>query len=292
MHKYLRAIGFSNIKTRKELESLIRICANEATDRAYTSNGDDTMIAMFSKEFAPGMGLSICGEYDEDNHFAYDYSFPYLRGEEISSCEDMIIERHADKISFAGVCEDDNVGVSVIFYLQNMIPYIRLLNCDELPQSGTSLILSALSVQGTIMMPLKKDEKQIQQATRENQNRSQLLEAARKGQREAIESLTLEDMDTYSTISRRIQKEDIFTLIDTYFMPYGIECDQYSILAEITECEKVTNYLTDETVYKMDVICNGLTFKLCINEKDLFGEPLKGRRFKGVVWLQGFINFP
>ena len=29
-----------------------------------------------------------------------------------------------------------------------------------------------------------------------------------------------------------------------------------------------------------------------INDKDLFGEPAPGRRFKGVVWMQGVINFP
>ena len=29
-----------------------------------------------------------------------------------------------------------------------------------------------------------------------------------------------------------------------------------------------------------------------INEKDLYGEPQVGRRFKGSIWLQGYINFP
>ena len=52
MHKYLRAIGFSSITKRKDYESLIRVCANEADNRAYTSNGDDTMLAVFSKDFA------------------------------------------------------------------------------------------------------------------------------------------------------------------------------------------------------------------------------------------------
>ena len=113
MHKYLRAIGFSSITKRKDYESLIRVCANEADNRAYTSNGDDTMLAVFSKDFAPGMGISICGEYDENNHFSYDYSFPYLNGNGISSYADLTIERHADKISFAGVCDDINVGVII-----------------------------------------------------------------------------------------------------------------------------------------------------------------------------------
>ena len=45
----------------------------------------------------------------------------------------------------------------------------------------------------------------------------------------AIENLTLEDIDTYSMLSRRIANEDILSIVDSYFMPYGIESDQYSI---------------------------------------------------------------
>ena len=37
---------------------------------------------------------------------------------------------------------------------------------------------------------------------------------------------------------------------------------------------------------------NELVFDLCINEKDLYGEPAVGRRFKGIIWLQGYINYP
>ena len=76
------------------------------------------------------------------------------------------------------------------------------------------------------------------------------------------------------------------------FMPYGVESDQYTILGEILECEKVKNYITQESIYKMKLTCNELVFDLCINEKDLYGEPEIGRRFKGNVWLQGYINYP
>lgn len=47
----------------------------------------------------------------------------------------------------------------------------------------------------------------------------------RKGDEEARESLTLEDIDTYSMISRRIVHENLFTIVDTYFMPYGKVCE-------------------------------------------------------------------
>ena len=112
------------------------------------------------------------------------------------------------------------------------------------------------------------------------------------GDEDAIESLTLEDMDTYTTISRRIHKEDVFSLVDTYFMPYGVECDQYSILGEITECHTDINRITDEEIIFMTLECNEVVLEVCINRYDLYGEPAVGRRFKGVVWLQGCIEFP
>ena len=31
--------------------------------------------------------------------------------------------------------------------------------------------------------------------------------------------LTMEDIDTYTMITRRIQKEDVFSIVDSYFMP-------------------------------------------------------------------------
>ena len=288
----MRAIGFSELKERKELENLIKICAQDANNRSYTSNGDDSMLAIFSKDFAPGMGVAVCGEYDEVNNFSYDYCFPYLTGEGVTSYEDITIERHAEKESYAGICDDITVGVSLIFYLQNMIPYIKVLNSDKLPVKGTSLTLSGLSCQGTIMMPIIKNEKEKNRVRKASDSRNQLIEAARKGDEDAIESLTLEDMDTYTAISKKIQQEDVFSIVDTYFMPYGVECDLYSVLGEILNCNMVENEITKEEIYKLTILCNELTFDVCINKIDMFGEPKEGRRFKGIIWLQGFINFP
>ena len=217
---------------------------------------------------------------------------PYLRGMNISSEEDVSLERHAAQESYAGVCDDVRMGVSIIFYLQNMIPYVKAKNSGTLPIRGTTLTLSALSLKGTIMMAINKSEKDLMKNKQVSMNRSQLLNAARKGDENAIESLTLDDMDTYTAISKRIQKEDVFSLVDTYFMPYGVECDQYSILGEILDCSLIKNGLTEEDVYLMTINCNDMIFDLCINKEDVYGEPGVGRRFKGTIWMQGYINFP
>lgn len=294
MHKYLRAIGFSKFGSRKELKELLTNVIVNSTSRAYTINQDEIMLGEFCKDFADNMGIAVCGEFDEENDdkFVYDYYYPYLRGSGVTTTEDVSVERHAAKNSYAGVCDDIKVGVSLIFYLQNMIPYVKAQALGQLPIRGTTLTLSALSLKGTIMMPIQKDEYQKKRIQKESKNRNNLIAAARQGDEEAMETLTLEDMDMYTTISRKIQKEDVFSLVDTYCMPYGVECDQYSILGEIMECRIVKNNITGEEVYQMSVYCNELTFDVCINTEDTYGEPQVGRRFKGIIWLQGFINFP
>ena len=292
MHKYMRAIGFSSFENRKKLQELLTEVVVNSDRRAYTVSQEKIFLGEFCKDFAAGLGIAVCGEFDQDEKFTYEYYFPYLTGTGITSYEDVSVERHADKESYAGVCDDIKVGISLIFYLKNKIPYIMAQTMEKLPIKGTSLTLSALSVSGIVMLPIQKDQEQIERGKQASANRNTLIAAARKGDENAIESLTLEDMDMYTTISRRIQKEDIFSLVDTYFMPYGVECDQYSILGEIVNMRLVTNQITKEQINILTICCNELIFDVCINTADLYGEPMVGRRFKGVIWLQGQINFP
>ena len=293
MHRYLRAIGFSNLKSRLQVNNLLAYVIQNADEKKYTSMNDmDIMFAEYSMDFAENLGITVRGEFNEENQFVFDYYFPYSRGTQISSYEDISIERHAEKESYARICDDIKVGVSLIFYLQNVISYLKIKNADRLPIKGTSLILSALSVDGTILLPLEKRESDLKKTKKESINRSKLIAAARNGDEDAMESLTLEDIDTYTNISRKILKQDVFTLVDTYFMPYGVECDQYSVLGEIIDYQFVENKMTKEEICQMTICCNDLYFDVSINKKDLLGEPKTGRRFKGIIWMQGHINFP
>lgn len=292
MHKFMRAIGFSEYTDRNKLKELLKDVILTADQRAYTINDEDVMLGEFSKGFAEDMGITVCGEFDEEDKFTYEYYYPYLRGRGVTSTEDISVERHASGESYAGVCDDIKVGISLIFYLQNRIPYVKAHFCGELPIRGTTLTLSGLSIQGSILLPIEKDEEQKQRIIQDSVNRTNLIAAARKGDEDAIEMLTMEDMDMYSTISRKIQKEDVFSIVDTYFMPYGVECDHYSVLGEIMECSRVRNRLTGEEIFLLKICCNELTFDVAINIIDMLGEPQVGRRFKGTIWLQGFINYP
>lgn len=290
MHSYLRAIGFSNLEKRKEVDQIVKdICEN--SDKKQVVEEDEGAFIEMSKDFGQDIGITVCGELDEQG-FHQEYYFPYFKGTGITSDEDLVIEKHVGKESYAGVCEDVRVGVSLIFYLQNAADYKMQANLNKLSGQNISTTFSGLSTKGKILLPIQKSEQQIDTDKEATKNRNHLIAAARNGDEDAIESLTLEDIDTYTMISRRIMQEDVFTIVDTFFMPYGMECDQYHIMGEIKTCNKVINTLSQEEIYQMKILCNEMVFDICINEKDLMGVPEEGRRFKGVIWLQGCLNFP
>lgn len=285
----MRAVGFASLTERKDLQKLVTEAILNSTNRKYTSYHDDEMIAQFDREYAPGIGVSVCGVFDKDENFSYDYYYPFMYGTQVSSMEDITVERHAEKESYAGVCDDMKIGVTLIFYLQNMVSYIKVLNASELPLSGTHLSIAGLSIQGSIILPIAKNDHDREKLKKNSSARMKLLDKAKNGDEEAIDTLTMEDWDIYMNLRDKMADSDVFSLVDTYMMPYGVECDQYSILGEIVECESVINEVTDEKVWKFVLNVNDLYMDMCINDLDLIGEPMVGRRFKGVIWMQGMV---
>ena len=285
MHKFLRAIGFSDI-TKKDLDILIEEIKERPELMKVTTDSEGNEFGEVSREFAPNMVIIVRGSYLEDDSFEVEYYTPYFLGSQVTTQEPIDIEKHSEKESYAGVCDDPRIGVTLIFYLQNVADYLSERKAHSSDVNGGAL-LAGLSVDGKILLP---EVKKAVKAGRPNQkDRSQLISEARDGDEDAIESLTLEDMDTYSMLSKRVMNEDILTIVSSCFMPYGIESDQYSVLAEIVDLLEIENSLTSDIIYCMKLKCNDMVFDVCINKKDLMGEPEIGRRFKGNIWMQGTV---
>lgn len=288
VHKFLRAIGFSDIR-KKDLELIIDEIIEHPEVMKVTRDSEGNEFAELSRTYGNNIGFMIRGSYNEEDVFQMDYYFPYLIPDEVSTQEQIDIEKHAEKESFAGVCDEMRLGVTLIFYLQNVADFLSEHRANIHVKNIHGAMLSGLSVDGKILLPIQQKVRQTQAANHRSEKRNRLIAEAREGNEEAIESLTLEDMDTYSMLSKRITKEDVFSIVSSSFMPYGIESDQYSILGEIIELEEVENSLTKEKIYSMKVECNDIIFSVAINEKDLLGEPAVGRRFKGSIWMQGTV---
>lgn len=291
MHSYLRAVGFSKITKRSSIRQIITDVVETYDEKIVIEDHPDGVFAEFSKNYGCDCGITVCGQYDENNVFYPDYYFPFFRGTGITTQESVVIERHAEKESFAGACDDLRIGVTLIFYLQNAAEYLQESRKSGMLPGGQPLTLSGLAKEGKILFPVEKDKEAVKAARELTKNRNHLIAAARNGDEEAMESLTMDDMDTYSMISQRIVTDDILSIVDSYFMPYGIECDQYNVLGEILDIMKFKNILTGEEICQMTIESNDMQFDVCINSKDLLGEPAVGRRFKGTIWLQGQLHY-
>ena len=120
------------------------------------------------------MGVYIYGRYEE-NRFVYEYHFPFLMGSVGTQNDEITIERHLDKESFAAVCDEAKTGVTLIFYLQNIMDYLDYLvktagnqNLPALldtrgasvknPVPGKRAVMTALSIGGMILLPIRKKQ--------------------------------------------------------------------------------------------------------------------------------------
>lgn len=304
MNLYMRALGFSDMDSSREavfIKKGIENCIKEGFILRHEEFDRGVIVLRVSQS----TGIYIYGRYEKDV-FIYEYHFPFLIGNRITENDEITIERHVDKESFAVICDEMKTGVTLIFYLQNVMDYMEYLvkskgfqkelfdldrrnAVSRIPVKSKKTALTALSLGGIILLPINKKTSYKNKEAEES--RRNLIAAAKNGDEEAIESLTIEDIDTYTQISHRIMHEDVFTIVDSTFMPCGVECDQYSVIGEILDLAVEENSYTAEKIYIMSLECNDLIFTMAINSVDLMGEPAVGRRFKGQIWLQGAVKF-
>ena len=286
MHKYLRAIGFSKYIRKKDIRQLLQFVKKEP---GYILNlgEEEEKYGLISKAFGNGFGIRLFGEYNQDGELQEEYYFPYVESDIISSKENCNVERHSDRMAFGGIIDDPGMGISLIFYLNNGLEYVYKQRQSRRPLPMNGVSLNGLCISGKILLPMRKTEKEKEKLKAAAQKRGSLLEAAKNGDEEAMESLAVEDMNIFQNVSRRIAREDVYSIVDTCFMPYGLESDQYSVVGEIHKIEKLVNSLTGEELFRLTVECNNLMITVTVNIIDLLGEPAIGRRFKGDIWLQG-----
>lgn len=291
MHKFIKSIGFDKIISDREWNQILRTAEEDFTEYERISLEEGLDFCELRKECGERIGISSFGQVDEKDQYFREYYLPYLMGSGITTYADVIVERRSDVEAYIGICEDVRIGASLIFHLLNGIEYMEETDRGLLVKNSTSVTLSGLANYGMVLLPVMKSKEQEKNWREELQNRSRLLHAAREGDTEAIESLTLDDIDTYTEVSVRLQTEDVYTIIDTYFMPYGAECDKYAILGEIINMSIVENTISKECIYILTLDVNGLEFDVSVPIDGVIGEPEIGRRFKADIWLQGYINF-
>ena len=179
---------------KKDLEIILKDIIERPALMKTTRDSEGNEFAELSRSYAPNVGIMVRGTYQEDDSFEMDYYYPYLLGTSITTQEQIEVEKHAEKESYAGVCDELNLGVTLIFYLQNVADYLSEHNRHK-SRVDYGAMLAGLSTEGKILVPIQETVAKEKAHVQKNDERNQLMAQAREGDEDAIESLTLEDMD-------------------------------------------------------------------------------------------------
>ena len=331
MHKYLRAVGFSDFVKKSQVDEFFDKNLKDENLISTYMTGDMRVCGQYNIEVCSGAGVSVIGEQEKNSLTEIDFYYPYLKGYDYTLIQECTIEKHSDKESYAGIIDDYRMGIALIFYLTNGNVYNSLLRKYNFTDIKIDRIfLSALSVEGRIILPVMNKgvtRNEFADKSKVNVNYDDNfddfndmddddfddLDDLSDIENKPITERLIDGLDRFSdgidskeisigigiklphniasAQEMRLKNEDLYSIVETSLVPHGIECDKYQIVAEILSVTKKVNLFTQETMYEMRVATMGLQFNLMINEKDLDGEPLPGRRFRGVIWLLGEIEF-
>ena len=155
MHKFLRAIGFTEFR-KKDLEIITNEIIEKPEVIKVTKDSQGNEFAELSREFAPNIGLKVVGNFEEDSdNFEIDYYYPYIIGFDKTTDESVEVERHIYNESYAGVCDDPKVGVTLIFFLHNVADFLSEHRGKSNKPVFRGAYLSGLSVDGKILLPVQ-----------------------------------------------------------------------------------------------------------------------------------------
>lgn len=289
MHDYLRAVGFGRLKDRKSLQYLLNLVMAGPDQEYYTEGEEMSSYWEKSKDFLPGAGITVRGDTDENGKLVYEYFFPHFHSRHTSLTGTVELEKKIDREDYNGVCEPSDMGIVVVFHMNRMKDYaMRIREYGYLEE--TPVRLSALSIRGSVLLPLSRAK--VSEGEKEKMTSAgRRYEAAQKGDPEAMTEVAIREFYMYNMITQRIfGGEDVLSVVETSFMPYGTASDHYSILGDIVECKEEYNQLSGEEIWQLTVLCSGKLIDICINAEDLTGEPKAGRRFRGTIWLQGQLS--
>lgn len=290
MNRYFRAVGFLNNFSIQEYEKLVEDIVFRPEGSVIADN-PKAKYFIIDKNLDCGENIGICVRIIKDakGNIHRDCVFPYLRNDEYTKHEVCSFEKKISGEEFLGVYEDLNLGENIFFYVQNVD---ELYKKNNLKSAKCSVAIAGLSIAGNVILPIKKDETQRENAKEYNKKRINLLNRANDGDHNAFATVRYDDIMTNVMVSEQVFVEsmDIYTVVDSSFIPCGAECDLYSVLGEIVDFQMIQNALSGENIYILKVSVKGVVLTIGINEKDLFGEPQIGFRFKGTVWLQGRVN--
>ncbi|PKM51157.1 MAG: hypothetical protein CVV02_08390 [Firmicutes bacterium HGW-Firmicutes-7] len=289
MMLYISALGFSAFNTKEKAEGIVSdIIANPNT--RYISNyKSDEIKVEYYKEYGTEFGLIVRGALNQEEELTVYSLIPYAIGSVITDTHEIDVVKGERTDVYNAFCEESRSGTPVSFFLQNVIDYLEIEDQEDVYIEGVRLV--AFSVEGTVILPIDKDDTDLLLEEEEDVFREELLEKARQGDEDAIQILEDEALESSEILQERLKDEDLLSILEGFFVPLGDSEDIYSFLGTIEEVTETINKMTEERIYILSIKCMSLYIDVYINSADITGIPSAGMRFKGTSWVHGLIEF-
>ena len=158
MHSFLGSVGFSKLSDLEDQDKLLQDVLTHFDYKNISVNEYGRTFAEISKEFAEDCGITVCGEYDRNKLFHFEYYYPYFWGSQITSYESVSVNKHLSDESYAAACDDLRTGTTLIFYLTNTAEYFRISKDRKDGELQTSVSVSALAKSGSVLLPVVPEQ--------------------------------------------------------------------------------------------------------------------------------------
>ena len=156
MHKFLRAAGFSMYTKKKDIEKLLDLLERQPSMTRCVQVDEESNVCEMRTEVAPGLGISIIGELNEEGNFEREFYFPYQESHIIGSTEECSVQRHTEKETYSGMVDENKVGITLIFYIQNFLEFRERMLDKEHHSKIISVCFSGMSIGGKIFFPIRR----------------------------------------------------------------------------------------------------------------------------------------
>lgn len=290
MESPICAIGFSELNNKYTIEQLVGEILEKPTVQKASRKKNKDIVAEYLKSYGEDMYIAVrivMHEEDEQAQIEVEQCAPFLDTGRILEVVDLNVEEMEDAYNYYVVCEDKETGIQFVFWLQNAIDY-----ADAVPtkKEFNKVKIAALAMEGTIILPIEKDEEDDKLDADEREKMKVMMERAREGDEEAIAHLEAEEKEMDDQLKERMYQEDFLSIMSGYFIPTTLIDANYAILGEIKDIKLRKNSKTGEELYLFTLDVNDLILDVIINKKQLIGYPTVGMRFMGTCWLQGTIE--
>ncbi len=285
MIRFLSAIGMSQYTQPQKLDQFIRSWGRDGDSHLQTYIRQDSGRLQF--ELTKRMGpffLTVVGQKAEQEMVSGFYpgvreqrSAPYVECDVTEERPGVFFLTAVE--AFTGEQVKMMMTTAKTFFNKGVL---KVEECGNYSCYG-------LSVEGKVLLGVERSEEDLKTIREEEKWRREVLNKALQGDENALREVEAYAAETAEEIRERLQEEDIYTILDGFFMPRG-NSNFYIVLGDILYVDKMLNPLTEEWSYRLEVQTMGTLLGVYINPKDLVGVPQKGRRFLGEVFLQGVLD--